>query len=89
MYHDSLVFSEYNKYTDNKYDTYGIYTPNCGLENCFISYGHDEFLYQVLLNSGCKLPLPALYIVRYHSLYVWHTHGEYSHLENTNDLLAK
>ena len=43
---------------------YGIYEPNCGFDNTHMSYGHDEYLYQV-----CKkyLPVEALYIIRYHS----------------------
>lgn len=29
---------------------YGMYEPNCGLSNLQLSWGHDEYLYQVLLN---------------------------------------
>lgn len=61
---------------------YGIYEPNCGLENVHMSFGHDEYLYTV-----CKdyLPPEALYIIRYHSFYSCHTQGEYSWLLNEKD----
>ncbi|KAG0173002.1 hypothetical protein DFQ28_006338 [Apophysomyces sp. BC1034] len=62
---------------------YGVYTPNCGLRNVHLSYGHDEYLYEV-----CKpyLPPEALYIVRYHSFYPCHTEGEYSWLLDEDDV---
>jgi inositol oxygenase len=51
---------------------YGMYSPNCGLNQCLMSWGHDEYLYRVLNNhSTCTLPDEALYIIRYHSFYPW------------------
>ncbi len=61
---------------------YGIYTPNCGLDNVHLSYGHDEYLYQVCKNY---LPLEALYTIRYHSFYAAHRENEYQHLMNDHD----
>ncbi|KAF7496432.1 Inositol oxygenase [Sarcoptes scabiei] len=59
---------------------YGIYSRNCGLNNLVMSWGHDEYLYQVLNNhKDCKLPDKALYIIRFHSFYPWHTGGDYTH----------
>jgi len=63
----------------------GIYQKNCGLMNLVMSYGHDEYLYQVLIHNKCSLPLPALYIIRFHSFYPWHKFGAYSHLTNEID----
>tara|TARA_Y100000385_G_scaffold123502_1_gene128396 strand:- start:3243 stop:4046 length:804 start_codon:yes stop_codon:yes gene_type:complete len=63
----------------------GIYTKNCGLENCHCSFGHDEYLYHLLKFNNCTLPEEAYYIIRYHSLYPWHTEGEYKHLTNDKD----
>ncbi|CAH1801234.1 unnamed protein product [Owenia fusiformis] len=64
----------------------GIYTKNCGLDNVKISWGHDEYLYQVLKNHpGCKIPEEGMYMIRYHSLYPWHTAGDYQHLANNKD----
>ena len=35
----------------DKYDNKGIYEYGCGLDNLHITYGHDEYLYQVLKNN--------------------------------------
>ena len=51
---------------------YGVYTPNGGLDQCLMSWGHDEYLYRVLTNhSTCTLPDAGLNIIRYHSFYPW------------------
>ena len=39
-------------------------TPNCGLYNVHMSWGHDEYLYQIV--HDCLLE-EAAYIIRYHS----------------------
>ena len=87
---EKIVFPEYNKENkdkDNpKYSTkLGIYSKNCGLENVKCSWGHDEYLYQVLKHNQCNLPEEALYIIRYHSLYSYHTNGEYQYFVNQKD----
>ena len=38
-----------------------------------MSFGHDEYLYQVLARNIHRLPAEALYIIRYHSFYPWHS----------------
>jgi inositol oxygenase len=63
-----------------------MYEPNCGLDKVMMSFGHDEYMYRVLVGNGCKLPEEALYMVRYHSFYPWHTGGAYSHLCNDKDM---
>ncbi|MBX3440509.1 MAG: inositol oxygenase [Planctomycetaceae bacterium] len=60
----------------------GIYEPGCGLDNVLMSWGHDEYLYQVL---GQHLPVEAQYMIRYHSFYPAHREGEYEHLMNETD----
>ena len=51
-----------------------------------MSFGHDEYLYRVLTgNKQCTLPEEALYIIRFHSFYPWHTGGDYDHLCNDKD----
>ena len=87
---NTCIYPEYNDLNPDmhnpKYNTsLGIYQPNCGLDNCLISSGHDEYLYQVLKFNQCKLPEEGLYIIRYHSLYPWHKESEYSHLMNEKD----
>ena len=73
---------------DERYNTkYGIYEPNCGLDSVMMSWGHDEYMYQVLKNhKTCSLPQEALYIIRFHSFYPWHSGGDYLHLSNIDDL---
>lgn len=84
---EKIVFSEF--FTDNPdsqnpayLTTCGIYTANCGLENVELSWGHDEYLYQV---TKPYLPEPALYMIRYHSFYPGHKERAYDHLMNDHD----
>lgn len=60
----------------------GIYQKNCGIRNVKISFGHDEYLYMVLKYNKSFHYFPEKYwdIIRFHSLYPWHTNGEYRHL---------
>ena len=82
VYYDTLK----NNPDFNKYDKLGIYKENCGIENLHLSYGHDEYLYQVLLfNKNHKLSKKYLDIIRFHSFYPWHTEGEYKYFMNDND----
>ena len=64
--------------------TYGIYKPNCGLDNVLMNFGHDWYLYTVLKNQ-CLLPPEALFIIQYHSFYAWHQHNSYEYLCNDKD----
>ena len=86
----------YNKqfHTNNpdycKYDTYGIYEANCGLNQLHMSYGHDEYLASVLEKNDVKLPKEAIYIIRFHSFYAWHSPKKssirgYTYLANDYD----
>ena len=78
---DSIVYPEFNQ---NNIDTNNLdtnkYSNNIGIDNCTISFGHDEYLYQVLKYNRTKIPEEGLNIIRYHSLYVWHTFGAYREL---------
>jgi inositol oxygenase len=60
----------------------GMYSEGCGLRNVHLSWGHDEYLYQVAKDY---LPEPALYMIRYHSFYAWHRESEYGHLLDEHD----
>jgi len=72
--------------TNPRYNSkYGIYEPNCGLDNVIMSWGHDEYLYRVLRHNRTTLPDEALYMIRYHSFYPWHSGGDYTHLTNEKD----
>jgi inositol oxygenase len=86
-YSDKLVYADF--FMDNPdyhnpmlQTPTGIYKPHCGLDNLHISWGHDEYLYQV---AKPYLPNEALWMLRYHSCYVIHRENEYKHLLNESD----
>ena len=81
------MYPEFNKLNHDHqlHDEFGVYNKNIGIDNCILSFGHDEYLYQVLKFNNCKIPQRGLDMIRYHSLYVWHTYGEYRHLMNESD----
>lgn len=58
---------------------FGIYKAGCGLNELLLAYGHDEYLYQVLVRNRQLHKLTERYmrIIRYHSFYPWHTGGDY------------
>ena len=70
----------------NVYSTkYGIYDPKCGLEKIKMSWGHDEYMYQILKKNKCTIPKHGLDMIRYHSFYAWHKNRAYIHLESPQD----
>ena len=86
-YSPKIIFTSYfthNPDFNNKalQTQFGIYTPYCGLDNVHMSWGHDEYLYQVVKNY---LPAQALYIIRYHSFYAAHKEGAYEYLIDDYD----
>jgi inositol oxygenase len=64
---------------------YGIYRPGIGLDNVTMSWGHDEYMYQVCVLNGSTLPKEGLSIIRYHSFYPWHNQGAYEWMMNDDD----
>jgi inositol oxygenase len=87
-----LIYSDFNQYNpdmkDDRYNTkYGVYQPGCGLDNMVCSWGHDEYLYQILRSkkNPNSLPDKALYIIRFHSLYAYHDKCEYLHFQSDKD----
>lgn len=60
----------------------GIYKHNCGLDNVMLSWGHDEYLYQVVKSF---VPEEAQYMIRYHSFYAAHKENQYDYLMNDHD----
>lgn len=86
-YSDKIVYPEFFKlnpdYNNEQYNTkYGVYSPNCGLDNVTMSWGHDEYIYQMAKNY---IPEPGLYMLRYHSFYSQHRENGYDHLMNDHD----
>lgn len=87
---DVCIYPHYNKDNpdmhNDKYNTeLGIYSEGCGLNNVMCSYGHDEFLYKILMYNRCKIPEEGMYMIRYHSLYPWHTGGAYRQFMDDTD----
>lgn len=88
---DKCVYPKYfEENPDYKHEVYstklGIYSEKIGFDNVLMSFGHDEYLYQVLKNNECTLPEEALYVIRYHSFYPWHQENAYDYLANEKDL---
>ncbi|CAN5532844.1 hypothetical protein BH10BAC3_BH10BAC3_43070 [soil metagenome] len=86
-YSDKIVYPEFfaanPDYNDKRYNTkYGVYEPNCGLDNVTMSWGHDEYVYHMMKDY---LPESALYMLRYHSFYAQHREHAYNHLMNEHD----
>lgn len=84
---DKIVYSEFfaanPDYDNETFNTkYGIYEPNCGLDNVQMSWGHDEYVYQMMKDY---LPESALYMLRYHSFYAQHREHAYDHLLSKHD----
>ena len=86
-YSEKIVYPQFfasnPDYSDERYNTrYGIYSPNCGLRNVTMSWGHDEYIYQIMKDY---LPEEGLYMLRYHSFYAWHRESAYDHLLDDHD----
>jgi inositol oxygenase len=86
-YSDKVVYPEYFKanpdYNDPRYNSeLGIYQRHCGLRQVDMSWGHDEYVYQMMKPY---LPESGLYMLRYHSFYSWHKEGAYGHLLDDHD----
>jgi inositol oxygenase len=86
-YSDKIVFAQFfadnPDSKDSRYQTpLGVYAEGCGLDQVQISWGHDEYIYQVTKDY---LPEEALYMLRYHSFYPWHREGAYNQLTNAHD----
>lgn len=63
----------------------GVYAKGCGLKNVHMSWGHDEYMYRVLVHNQSLLPPEALFIIRYHSFYALHQHNAYEYLLDNED----
>ena len=84
---DKIVFHEF--FTDNPdrdkpqyQEKLGVYEEGCGLNAVSMSWGHDEYLYNVVKDY---MPEEALYMIRYHSFYPGHRDGAYNYLLNDRD----
>jgi inositol oxygenase len=86
-YSDKVVYPEYFKnnpdYNNPAYSSkLGVYQQGCGLRNVHLSWGHDEYVYQMMKDH---LPEEGLYMLRFHSFYAWHREGEFDYLLDDHD----
>ncbi len=86
-YSDQVVFPEFfdanpDKNNTDYRSTQGIYGYHGGLDHVTMSWGHDEYFYDIAKEY---LPEEALYMIRYHSFYAAHREGAYDHLMSEHD----
>jgi inositol oxygenase len=86
-YSDKIVFHQFfAENPDSRVPQYqtrlGVYEEGCGLDKVCLSWGHDEYIYQIAKDY---MPEEALYMLRYHSFYPAHKEGAYSYLMNDQD----
>ena len=84
----SMVYYEHTvSHPDRNNHPFGIYGEKCGLDKLNISFGHDEYLYQVLKQNMDKHFISKRYmeVIRYHSFYPWHDKGEYVYFMSEYD----
>jgi inositol oxygenase len=69
FYQESADFPKYETITDT---AFGNYPKHCGFDNVHMTWGHDEYVYEVA-RQGTDICYEGLYLLRYHSFYPWHT----------------
>jgi inositol oxygenase len=84
---EKIVYPEYFSYNsdsknENYNSKYGVYSPNCGLKNVHMSWGHDEYVYNMVKDY---IPEQGQYMLRYHSFYAQHREHAYDHLMDDHD----
>ena len=73
----------------------GIYSRKIGLSNLVMTWGHDEYLHDVieynrkLGNVSEAFPYEGSYVIRFHSFYPWHRYEQYKELEDSFDTKTK
>ena len=87
---DAVVFPEFNKLNPDMshpvYQTkFGIYKPNCGIDQLKWAWGHDEYMYRMLVANKTTLPQEALDMIRFHSAYPMHEKGAYRYFFASGD----
>jgi inositol oxygenase len=72
---NNYVFYEKTYHKNNDSLLKNTYNDFCGFNNMHFSWGHDEYLASILEKNINKLNLnfEAIYIIRYHSFYSWHS----------------
>ena len=84
---NNFVFYDKNYHKNNSSLSKNIYEKKSGFINMTFSWGHDYYLYLVMKKNCSKLPDEALYLIRFHSFYSWHspTNNERGYSEYADD----
>lgn len=87
---DAVVFPEFNELNPDMHDPknstkYGIYDAHCGLDELKFAWGHDEYMYRMLVANNASIPQAGLDMIRYHSAYPLHDKHAYKHLLREED----
>lgn len=82
---EAVVFPQFNSLNpdmhDDRYNTpNGMYEAHCGLDQLCFAWGHDEYVYRMLVANNTTIPQQGLDMIRYHSAYPMHDKGAYRHL---------
>jgi inositol oxygenase len=87
---DKVVYPEFNQLNPDTYHPVyasekGVYKDGIGIMNATFAWGHDEYMYQMLVHNKCTIPEEGLAMVKLHSCYPWHDKGAYAWLEKEGD----
>jgi inositol oxygenase len=87
---DAVVFPQFNHLNPDMHNPLyqtpnGMYQPQCGLDNLCFAWGHDEYMYRMLVANNSSIPKEGLDMIRYHSAYPMHDKGAYRHLLREGD----
>lgn len=100
---EEIFFEEFKFNRDWKKQSYqsktGAYKKNCGIDNILMTWGHDEYLFQMVFDwlkqntdfvkkqwkcTAMELRL-FLYMIRFHSFYAFHRESAYKELWSKTD----
>ena len=74
IFYKNNFYKNSNDYKNKLYTTIlGKYTQNCGFDNLEMTFSHDFYFSEVLNHSQHNLHPYAIYIIKFHSFYPWHT----------------
>jgi len=97
MQHDAIIFPELPGHECScRATTTAVPEPECGFGSLLFTFGHDEYLYQVLRHNARRRKIKIddtagwdlLYVIRFHSFYPWHQHKAYSEYADLTDRVA-
>ena len=69
----NYLYYDKNYHKNNPSLNKNTYNKKCGFDKIHFSWGHDEYLASILEINNINLPKEAIYLIRYHSFYSWHT----------------